>query len=64
MVCSRERQGIFCIEGDPGGVCPMREGSSIDDCDMLCGNLGLLRGEAAGLLLCKLFFRLKQVIKI
>ena len=55
MVCSRVRQGTDCMDGEPGGVemggstgRPRTEGE------------GELSGEAAGLVVCRLFLRLKK----
>lgn len=46
MVCSRDFQGVDCIDGDPGGVADgLWEG--VDRPAL--GNLGLDRGEELGL---------------
>ena len=56
MVCRRVLHGMFCIEGESGGVCA---GGSMEG-TFRGGNFGLFIGDTAGLTLCKLFFRLQN----
>ena len=58
IVCRRVLHGMFCIEGESGGVCA---GGSMEG-GFRGGNFGLFIGDTAGLLLlCKLFLRLKYL---
>ncbi len=55
MVWRRVRHGMFCSDGESGGVCG---GGSIDGMPR-GGSFGLFIGDTAGLL-CRLFFRLRK----